>query len=294
MLTLKRPADYRLSNALSGLRMGSYDPSLRLSKRAADWAMRGPSGPLAVSVEQTNAALHCQIWGNDRDWLAPRLPAMLGLEDDPSAFAPEQPQLGQLLRRVGPTPLPRLPLVTERLVQIVLLQLVNYRDATSSWRRLLLADGVDAPGPAGLRTLPAVEQLAHLPYYALARHGILRRQAETIARVAGQSAVIERAACASDRALQKRLESIPGVGPWTIGYLLGSARADADAVLLGDYKLAKLVCWILAGEQHGDDQRMLELLEPYRGQRYRLVRLLFVAGARLPRRGPRAPAALPR
>jgi hypothetical protein len=32
---------------------------------------------------------------------------------------------------------------------------------------------------------------------------------------------------------------------------------------------------------------MLELLEPWRGQRQRVVRLLLAGGARRPRRGPR-------
>jgi hypothetical protein len=34
---------------------------------------------------------------------------------------------------------------------------------------------------------------------------------------------------------------------------------------------------------------MLELLEPYRGQRARLVRLLELSGWRPPKRGPRMP-----
>ena len=36
-----------------------------------------------------------------------------------------------------------------------------------------------------------------------------------------------------------------------------------------------------------DDSRMLELLEPYRGQRGRVQRLLEAGGHWLPRRGPR-------
>ena len=34
---------------------------------------------------------------------------------------------------------------------------------------------------------------------------------------------------------------------------------------------------------------MLELLEPYRGHRARVLRLLLAAGLRAPRRGPRLP-----
>jgi 3-methyladenine DNA glycosylase/8-oxoguanine DNA glycosylase len=62
---------------------------------------------------------------------------------------------------------------------------------------------------------------------------------------------------------------------------------DADAVSVGDYHLPSLVAWALAGERKADDARMLELLEPYRGQRGRVQRLLEVSGIYPERRGPR-------
>jgi hypothetical protein len=47
------------------------------------------------------------------------------------------------------------------------------------------------------------------------------------------------------------------------------------------------VSWALAGEPRGTDERMLELLEPYRGQRARAIRLLETSGIGAPRYGPR-------
>ena len=44
------------------------------------------------------------------------------------------------------------------------------------------------------------------------------------------------------------------------------------------------------GEPRGDDARMLELLEPYRGQRARVVRLIERAGVTAPKYGPRLSA----
>ena len=61
---------------------------------------------------------------------------------------------------------------------------------------------------------------------------------------------------------------------------------DPDAVSVGDFHLPNLVSWALAGEPRGDDARMLELLEPFRGQRARAIRLLETAGIRAPRYGP--------
>jgi 3-methyladenine DNA glycosylase/8-oxoguanine DNA glycosylase len=65
------------------------------------------------------------------------------------------------------------------------------------------------------------------------------------------------------------------------------AFGDPDAVSLGDYHLPHLVSWALAGEARGSDERMLELLEPYAGQRARVIRLLELSGIMPPRYGPR-------
>jgi len=65
------------------------------------------------------------------------------------------------------------------------------------------------------------------------------------------------------------------------------ALGDPDAVSVGDYHLPSMVAWALAGEARADDERMLELLEPYRGHRARVVQLLELAGIGPPRRGPR-------
>jgi hypothetical protein len=47
------------------------------------------------------------------------------------------------------------------------------------------------------------------------------------------------------------------------------------------------VSYALAGEPRGDDARMLELLEPFRGRRALVVRLLELSGLQAPRYGPR-------
>jgi 3-methyladenine DNA glycosylase/8-oxoguanine DNA glycosylase len=65
------------------------------------------------------------------------------------------------------------------------------------------------------------------------------------------------------------------------------AFGDPDAVSVGDFHIPNMVAWALAGEPRGIDERMLELLEPYRGQRGRVIRLLELAGFGAPRYGPR-------
>ncbi|CKO11782.1 Putative DNA glycosylase [Mycobacterium tuberculosis] len=82
---------------------------------------------------------------------------------------------------------------------------------------------------------------------------------------------------------------MPGVGVWTAAETTQRVFGDADAVSVGDYHIPKMIGWTLVGRPV-DDAGMLELLEPMRPHRHRVVRLLEASGlAREPRRGPRLP-----
>ncbi|MGZ4152311.1 MAG: DNA-3-methyladenine glycosylase 2 family protein, partial [Actinomycetota bacterium] len=81
--------------------------------------------------------------------------------------------------------------------------------------------------------------------------------------------------------------ALPGIGPWTVAGVARLALGDTDAVSVGDFHLPNTVCWALAGEPRGTDERMLELLEPYRGQRGRVQRLLEAGKISAPAYGPR-------
>jgi 3-methyladenine DNA glycosylase/8-oxoguanine DNA glycosylase len=83
-------------------------------------------------------------------------------------------------------------------------------------------------------------------------------------------------------ALRKRLLAVRGIGPWTTEMILGFGAGDPDAAITGDLHLPHLVTWALAGEPFGSDERMLALLEPFRGQRFRVTRLLQAAGLAVP------------
>ena len=73
----------------------------------------------------------------------------------------------------------------------------------------------------------------------------------------------------------------------TSGHVMGVAWGDRDAVPVGDFHLPNTVAWTLAGEPRADDDRMLELLEPYRPHRRRVVTLLKRSGASAPKYGPK-------
>jgi 3-methyladenine DNA glycosylase/8-oxoguanine DNA glycosylase len=123
-----------------------------------------------------------------------------------------------------------------------------------------------------------------LPYFAFHRFGLERRRAELIRRCAALAPRLEGLTSTEVAALLSR---VPGIGPWTVAEVTRVAFGDPDAISVGDYHIPSLVGWVLAGDRHADDVRMLELLEPYRGQRGRIQRLLEASGLGPPRRGPR-------
>ncbi|CAM5448911.1 3-methyladenine DNA glycosylase OS=Streptomyces aurantiogriseus OX=66870 GN=GCM10010251_19430 PE=4 SV=1 [Streptomyces aurantiogriseus] len=90
-------------------------------------------------------------------------------------------------------------------------------------------------------------------------------------------------------AAQERLEVVPGIGPWTSAEVVQRSHGAADAVTVGDLHLPRIVGWALAGDRSADDSVMLELLEPYAGQRHRAARLILLSGRVPPRRAPRMP-----
>ena len=67
------------------------------------------------------------------------------------------------------------------------------------------------------------------------------------------------------------------------------ALGDADAVPVGDYHLPHSIGFALEGTARSTDDRMLELLEPYRGHRARVIRLITYAGIGAPKFGPHKP-----
>jgi 3-methyladenine DNA glycosylase/8-oxoguanine DNA glycosylase len=147
--------------------------------------------------------------------------------------------------------------------------------------------GEPAPGPFDLTLPPAPQTLAQTPYWAFHTLGLERRRADTIRAAAAIAPRLEEIRTMSPDEARRRLQSVPGVGPWTAAETMRLALGDPDAVSVGDYNLPKQVCWVLANELDGDDARMLELLEPYAGQRARVVLLIERSGLRPARRAPR-------
>jgi 3-methyladenine DNA glycosylase/8-oxoguanine DNA glycosylase len=80
---------------------------------------------------------------------------------------------------------------------------------------------------------------------------------------------------------------VPGIGIWTAAETAQRAFGNPDAVSVGDYHLPNMVVHLLTGRPRGTDEEMLQLLEPWAGQRQRVMRLVEATGVGAPRFGPR-------
>ncbi|MGI8492353.1 MAG: DNA-3-methyladenine glycosylase family protein [Acidimicrobiales bacterium] len=291
---LAEPIDLPLT--LWPLRHGRGDPCTRWE--AGRWwrATRTPEGPatLALRLASTEAVLVAQAWGPGAQWVLDQAPGVAGADDDVGpwrAMATPDRVVGDLRRRHAGLRMPTTKAVFEALLPAILEQKVTGVEARRSWCDLVGALGEPAPGPEarrlGLMLPPAPDLVASTPYWAMHAFGVPRARAETLRAVGANAARLEETSAMRPERARRRLSTIPGVGPWTAAEVSAVALGDPDAVSIGDFHLPNQVAWALRGRPRGDDEMMLELLEPYRGQRARVLRLINAAGISAPRFGPR-------
>jgi 3-methyladenine DNA glycosylase/8-oxoguanine DNA glycosylase len=214
-------------------------------------------------------------------------PQLVGADDDPSALEPRHPLVADLHRRMPGIRFPSWPTVFEILVPTVLEQMVVAKTARDAYRAITFKYGERAPGPRKLWLPPTAQTLARLPYYEWHPLGVEQRRAAIVRYAASVAKRLEEAASMDRVQSRHRLEALRGVGAWSSAEVARIAWGDPDAVSVNDFHLPHVVAWALAGEARGTDERMLELLEPYPGQRARVVRLIEAAGIGAPKFGPR-------
>jgi 3-methyladenine DNA glycosylase/8-oxoguanine DNA glycosylase len=283
-VTLRGPI--HLAETLGPLRHGLGDRTIRLQRDEAWLAARTSSGPGTLHVRVLRAGVvGARAWGDGAEALLASLPALLGEDDAPERLVAHHPIIRQLQRRHSGLRLPRSGRVLHALVPSVFEQKITGTEAFRAYAAFLRAFGEPAPGPGDLLLPPDPATLAGLPYHAFHPIGIERRRAGVVRRAASRASWLEAATGAIEAT--RRLRSLPGIGAWTAAEVVRSSHGDPDALSVGDYHMANIVAWALAGEARADDARMLELLEPYRGQRGRVQRLLEVGRVVAPRYGPR-------
>ncbi|MCX5226579.1 DNA-3-methyladenine glycosylase 2 family protein [Streptomyces sp. NPDC006553] len=287
---LHAPLDLGLT--LGPLRRGPADPTFRATPDGSVWrASRTPDGPgtIRVAVREGAPEAEAEAWGPGATWLLDNAPALLGAEDDPAAFVPRHKLLLASHRRRPGLRLTRTGLVLESLIPTILEQKVTTTEAYGAWRHLVRKYGEPAPGPApeGMYVMPDARTWTQIPSWEWHRANVDGKRSATIVRAARVAARLEEAVLMEPPAARRRLELIPGIGPWTSAETIQRSNGAPDEVTTGDLHLPGIVGWALAGDRTADDEAMLDLLAPYEGQRHRAARLILLSGRVPPRRAPR-------
>lgn len=272
------PVHFRRSFSLH--RMGPYDRTVYLADDCFRRAFFFEGTAAAVEICRDEDGLRVSAFGERAEGLQTEVRRGLAQSDLYAEFATEDTGILRLHRRLAGLRVLRVPWVYETTCSLILQQRIRTVDAFRDWRRLTQRYGMDAP--LGLRAFPAAEVLARVPLHALEGMGIDQQRARTLLRFANEMRFVKLDTGMSFADLRRCLCGIGGIGGWTVESVLGLSGGDVDAAIPGDLHLPRVVCYALAGEMRGSDERMMELLEPFRGHRYRVIRLIYASGLDVP------------
>jgi 3-methyladenine DNA glycosylase/8-oxoguanine DNA glycosylase len=292
------PGPVDLMSTLGQLRRGPGDPAMRLEADGSVWlALRTAAGTATLCFRAGRDRIHVRAWGSGASEALHGVPDLLGAGDDwgdldlhaagPGAVAE---LLASSLHHNPGLRLTRTGRVLDALVPAVIEQRVTSVEAFRAWRILVAAHGEKAPGPAPreLRVPPTALIWRRIPSWEWHRAGVDPRRSMTAVGAAAAASGLERTTadgCPPAEA-RRRLMTLMGVGVWTAAETAQRSHGDPDAVSFGDYHLASFMGLALVGEAV-DDDALAELLEPWAGQRQRIVRLVLASGFRVARHGAR-------
>lgn len=190
-----------------------------------------------------------------------RMRRSFGVDDDLGDFYRhfrDDPLLGPALRgRLEQRP-QRRPVAWEALLWAITEQLIEYRRAARIQRQLIRRFGVRM---SKLATVPSPAAIAAASPAELEACGLGARRAVAMIRVARE--VQTGRVDPEDPAGDRRLLTIPMIGPWTIACLGLRGRGDPDALLAGDLAQVKLVGYLKGLGRLAEIEEVEEFYAPY-------------------------------
>lgn len=285
-------SEVSLRLTLGPLQQGRTDPTMQRDATGIWLALGTPAGTASLhlrTVGGADAAVEATAWGSGAEQAIADVPALLGDGDDDSGFDPRlHPVVRDLHHRTPGLRLTRAGRLLPFLVPTILGQKVTGIEQKRAWRELVTRHGEPAPGPAplGMRVAPPAAVWRRVPSWEWHKAGVGPQRSDTVMRVVAVGDALERAVAVDAVVAIRRLQTIPGVGIWTAHETVQRSHGDPDSVSVGDFHVCKRVGAALTGARV-DDDGMLELLEPWRGHRQRVVRLIEANGLGYERHGPR-------
>ena len=292
------PRSTDIGATLSWFRHGQTDPTTWLTTTGHGPAGAGrfvratftPDGPGTVSIEWSGPDATVDAFGPGRSWLEQQADRMLGSGDlgDHGLESAAHPLVARAAHENRHLRFGASGNLYHELLPTIIEQRITAGEAYRQWQRLCLELSDPAPGPFTRLLLPPDPAvLAHQPSWWFHPLGIERKRAQPLIDVARHASKFWGWSALGAAEAARKLRLIAGIGQWTVGSVLGPALGDPDAVAVGDFHLKNMIAHNLAGEARGTDERMLELLEPYAGQRGRVVRYVARTGSAAPKFGPK-------
>jgi 3-methyladenine DNA glycosylase/8-oxoguanine DNA glycosylase len=296
---------YSLLQTLGTLLRGNGDPSFSLLPDGLWTAYSTAEGPVTLRLTSDDGRpggsaephVDAQAWGPGSAAALAAVPRLLGAGDDWSGFDEPGfhatlPRMVREARRRNPAiRLPSTGRVVDALVPTILEQKVTVIEARRGYRYLMYRFGSPAPtaglsAPSGLLVQPTPGQWLRIPSWEWHKAGVGPQRSATVMRALRSAVALERLADLPAAEAAAKMQVIPGVGVWTAAEVVQRTHGCPDSIAVGDYHLAAYVGAALTGRRT-DDAGMLALLEPWRGHRQRVVRMLGLSGFRKPTFGPR-------
>lgn len=262
---------------------GAYRRSLRL-----------PHGAGIVELAPVEGHIRGRFWLEDlRDLAAAvqRCRALLDLDADPHAVTEalgSDALLGALVRAAPGRRVAGHVDGHELAIRAVLGQQVSLTGATTLAARLVSSCGQPLDRPLGTVThlFPSAEELAAADPAWLAMPRARREALLSLATALAEGELALDAGADRDEAW-RRLLALPGIGPWTAGYIAMRALRDPDAFLASDLGVRHALARLGQDDRPAAAERLSQRWRPYRAY---AVQYLW---AQLASDGPAIPAAAP-
>lgn len=233
-----------------------------------------------ATVTAVDGGVEISCEGAEAERIVAELGASFGADDGHDSFVPDHPLLARLRRDQAGLRLLRVPWLFDVACGAILQQRVRFTDACEDWRHI--EEKFGQKGPLGV-AFPAAPALAAVSTWELEALGIDAKRARALVGLAREVRMNPLGPEMDFAKLRGRLGRVPGVGPWTVETTLGFGAGDPDALPLGDLYLPHMVSFAFTGAPEGTDEQMVALLEPFRGHRFRVVRLLYGGKVTVPR-----------
>ena len=273
-----------LHHTFRAFRFGAIDPCVRITGGSLVVASTSPDGPAWLHASTSGV----EYGGSGAAVLRRRDPDPCGSRDTFTALDAVHPVIERLQRDFGALRIGSSADVYKAALTATLGQRITAAEAINQWARLcsLLPNPVDTPAGV-LLAPPDPTTLAAMVPWQLHRLGIEEARARTLIAIARAFARPGDHQVDGRLALRRLVVDVPRFGPWTRALVEAEALGNPDAVAVGDFHLKNVVAHALTGRPRGTDEEMLAALEPYAGNRGRVLAWLALGGVTAPKFGPR-------